>query len=58
MDELIRYKLGDDSLGVPSVDIYNNSYVFKYPCQNSISERTFYEVLLKPGAYIFETWGT
>ena len=50
------YKLGDSNKWSADVKIYNHSYRFRYPCQDSFSECTYY-VTLKSGSDIFETWG-
>ena len=52
----MNYKLGDSNKWSADVKIYNHSYMFRYPCQDSFSECTYY-VTLKSGSDIFETWG-
>ena len=55
MENAIKSWLKNKEKGTVKVNFYNNSFVFSYPCQTH--DCTYYEAILHPGTYIFETWG-
>ena len=52
---MIKYSL-HESKGTLRVAVFNDSYIFDYPCDVS-NDCTYYEAYVSPGTYIIETWG-
>ena len=57
LKRLLKYSVLDETIGKLKVIEKTSSLTFKYPCDNSIV-CTPYKLVLNPGVYKFECWGS
>ena len=52
----VQVWLDDESLGRAKIEARDSSYTLHYPCE-SLTDCTYYHVLLPENRYLFEVWG-